>query len=312
MPRWLHAWAVLTVCAVLPLVTLGAEVTTKQVGMADRQGFRMPWNLFNAPWHSMSLGLLIEHAHRLAGFVVGICCIVLALGLTVCARGWYRGLGWLALVAVCAQGILGVYRVNRHAQFGPELALVHGCFAQLVFATLVSVAVLTSRAWARPLAIPGRLRRLALLLMALLYAQIVFGATVRHLYDPIAQRVHVLTAFLVVALACWLLPAVWQAAGKDRSLRTLVGLMGLLLVLQPILGVEAWLGRFGAATLPELVPSNPVLDGVRSGHHLVGTLLFAGSVALTLLLYRPAFTAALSAVPTDRGTTRADLLEGAA
>ena len=42
VPRWLRAWAVLTACAALPLVTLGAEVTTKQVGMVDQKGFRRP------------------------------------------------------------------------------------------------------------------------------------------------------------------------------------------------------------------------------------------------------------------------------
>jgi hypothetical protein len=299
---------VLTVCAVLPLVTLGAEVTTKQVGMADREGFRLPWKLFNVPWREAPAGLLIEHAHRLAGFVVGVCCVVLALGMTVFARGWYRGLGWLALVAVSAQGILGVYRVNRHAQLGPELALVHGCLAQLVFATLVGVAVLTSRAWTRPVTVPqpAGLRRLAPALAALLYVQIVFGATVRHLFDPLAQRVHVLAAFLVVAVALWLLPGVWRAASKDRALRALVGVLGVLLVIQPVLGVEAWLRRFGAGTIPDAIHSSPALDAVRSGHHVVGTLLFAGSVALTLLLYRPAGAAvAFSAVPTPR-------LEGAA
>ena len=46
-PRWLHWWAVFTACAALPLVLLGAEVTTKQVGMVDPQGFRAPWPCFS-------------------------------------------------------------------------------------------------------------------------------------------------------------------------------------------------------------------------------------------------------------------------
>jgi hypothetical protein len=41
-PRWLHAWAVLTVVATLPLLFLGAEVTTKQAGMTDPAGYRHP------------------------------------------------------------------------------------------------------------------------------------------------------------------------------------------------------------------------------------------------------------------------------
>src|SRR4051812_32812404 len=97
VPRWLRAWAALTALAALPLVTLGAEVTTKRVGMVDPRGFRAPWHLFTVPSEQLSVGFLIEHGHRLFGFVVGTCCIVLAVGLTIQGRGRYRWLGWLAL-----------------------------------------------------------------------------------------------------------------------------------------------------------------------------------------------------------------------
>src|SRR5687767_11810716 len=78
---WLHRWAVLTVCATLPLLLLGAEVTTKQVGMVDAVGFRPPWHMLTVPLRERGLGFVIEHSHRLAGFVVGTCIIVLAVGL---------------------------------------------------------------------------------------------------------------------------------------------------------------------------------------------------------------------------------------
>ena len=96
VPRWLRLWAALTALAALPLVTLGAEVTTRKVGMVDPKGFRAPWHLFTLSGEQLSLGYLIEHGHRLAGFVVGICCIVLALGMTAFARGWlHRSLGFI-------------------------------------------------------------------------------------------------------------------------------------------------------------------------------------------------------------------------
>src|SRR5438132_619192 len=94
VPRWLHAWAVLTALAALPLVTLGAEVTTRQVGMIDKKGYRDPWHLFTVSYSEKGLGYFVEHSHRLAGFVVGLLCIVLALGLAIGARRWrYRLLG---------------------------------------------------------------------------------------------------------------------------------------------------------------------------------------------------------------------------
>jgi cytochrome c oxidase assembly protein subunit 15 len=309
-PRWLHGWAVLTVVAALPLVTLGAEVTTKQVGMVDPQGFRAPWHLLTAPLRERGLGYLIEHSHRLAGFVVGTCSIVLALGLWFGARRPpVRWLGWLALAAVSLQGVLGIFRVDLHQLVGPSLALIHGCFAQLVFALLVGVAVVTSRAWAQaPVAAhaaPG-LRRLSLVVGVMAFVQIVFGALVRHFHTPAAQRAHVLFAFAVVAVLVWLLRGVWERPAAEQAPRRLAGLLAGLLAVQLALGVEAWVRRFGSGILPELQPSSFSLDLVRSGHFVVGTLLFATTVALALLLHRPAMpTAAFRAVP-------AGPLEGAA
>jgi heme A synthase len=299
---------VLTLCLALPLVTLGAEVTTKKVGMVDPQGFRAPWHLLRVQLQEAGLGYLIEHGHRLAGFLVGTCCIVLAVGLTFAARGaLYRSLGWIALLAVSLQGVLGIFRVNLHALFGPYLALIHGCFAQVALATLVAVVVLTSRAWATP-RLGGEqagLRHLALALALLLYAQVVFGALVRHLLSPAAQRAHVLLALVVVAVAVWLIRGL-SDSGAGRAVRRLALVLGALLVVQPVLGVEAWIRRFGSGTLPELLPSSPVLDLVRSGHQVVGTLLFAVAVALALFLYRPAVRAAVLPAPA------ATELEGAA
>jgi cytochrome c oxidase assembly protein subunit 15 len=265
---------------------LGAEVTTKKVGMVDQQGFRAPWHLFTLSGDQLSVGYLIEHGHRLAGFVVGTCCIVLAVGMTVAARGWlYRSLGWLALLAVSSQGILGIFRVNLHAILGEDLALLHGCFAQLVFAVLVAVAVLSSRTWATPADTPAGLRMTGLSLAALVYVQVVFGAMTRHLLNPLAQRLHVVLAFLVVGLVFLLVGRLWRDTANRAARGAALLLAGLVLV-QPVLGVEAWLRRFGAGTLPELLPASPGLDLVRSGHHVLGTLIFATTVALAVLLCR--------------------------
>jgi heme a synthase len=58
-PRWLHYWALLTVCAALPLLLLGAEVTTKQVGMVDPDWPTYPWQLWLQDWRPFGLGFLI-------------------------------------------------------------------------------------------------------------------------------------------------------------------------------------------------------------------------------------------------------------
>src|SRR5437763_11893759 len=112
-PRWLHAWALLTVCATFVLLLLGAVVTTFRVGMADPIWPTYPWHLLLISWQEPSAGFLIEHTHRLAGYLVGCCVIGLACALWLGERRtWLRWLGLTALGAVIVQGLLGGFRVK--------------------------------------------------------------------------------------------------------------------------------------------------------------------------------------------------------
>jgi heme A synthase len=297
--RWLHRLAVLTVCCALPLLFLGAEVTTKKVGMVDQQGFRSPLHLASVLWEQIrqgetpQWGLVIEYAHRLAGFLVGICAVVLAAGLWWTeGRSGRRWLGLAALAGVSVQGLLGIFRVDLNALMGRDLALVHGCFAQLVFALLVSVALVTSAGWSSPADSSGnprealRLARWGLATSILVYLQIVFGAVVRHRDVPFGARVHLLVAFGVVAAVVWLARMVFEGQPRPRRLTTPVVLLGSLLVLQLLLGVESWLSRFPSPESNQArpLPFHPEL--LRSLHFLVGALLFATTVVVALQAYR--------------------------
>jgi len=145
---WPHRWAVLTVCATLALLALGSIVTTFRVGMADPVWPTSPWYLFGISWQEPSAGFLIEHTHRLAGYIVGCCIIVLTVLLWLQeTRRWLKWLGAIALVAVILQGLFGGFRVKLNALVGTDLAVIHGCFAQVVFCLLVSLALFTSRSW---------------------------------------------------------------------------------------------------------------------------------------------------------------------
>ncbi len=293
VPFWLRLWAWLTAALCLPLAIAGAETTTKGVGMVDPAGVRSPLYLFQGeaeggPMRLVHLietgqyGLVIEHSHRLFGWAVGLCAIVLFVGLLVSVRDWRRWLGSIALAAVVGQGVLGIFRVSR---ISTALAALHGCAAQLVFATLVGVAVLLSGAWSRP-ATTRELRWPAAFLMALIYVQIVFGAFMRHLLDPVAQRLHILLAFVVVVGVLWLARKVRKEEASPAA-RLAAHLLAAFVVLQPILGVEAWIRRFGSGELPDAVASTFWGDFMRSGHHVLGTLIFAATAALVCLLFRP-------------------------
>jgi cytochrome c oxidase assembly protein subunit 15 len=302
---WVHAWAVLTAVCTLPLLTLGAEVTTHRVGMVDQRGFREPWHLL-ALWlqgEPLAPGYVIEHGHRTFGFLVGVCVIVLTVSLWLLEpRRWVRWAGGAALVGVCVQGVLGILRIDLNALMGGTLPLVHGLFAQLVFALLMALAVVTGRAWQtpQPAADTERvvaLRRWALTTAGLIYGQIILGALVRHKDLVLGARAHLLMAFGVTAALVWLAKMVYTEAEADRPLRRGMGVVLVLLAVQLGLGVESWLSKFvGTGQLLRQAEPLPVhAELVRSLHYLTGALLFSTTVALALLAHRGALTARQSA-----------------
>jgi heme a synthase len=283
--RWPHRCAVLTTIGAVILLALGATVTTRHAGMADPLWPTYPWHLALVSWTEPRPGFLIEHTHRLVGYVVGCCGIALMATLWLTeSRRWVRWLGTIALVGIIVQGLLGGFRVKLDAWFGADLAMVHGSFAPVVFCLLTSVAVVTSRGWttvsesgAAPMA-DKRIGRLSLFAMGLIYLQIVLGSLVRHTYSAAGPRAHLLVAFCVAAVITWLARAVWDSHHGNRRLRAPVGTLIVLVVAQICLGIEAWMLRFTASGLAaqSLIPT---------AHVLVGYLMLAGSLVVTLKAY---------------------------
>lgn len=321
-PRWLHVWAVLTVGATVALLALGAMVTTFQVGMADPVWPTVPWHLALIDWTEPNPGFVIEHTHRLAGYIVGCCVIVLTVGLCLSARrSWLKWLGVAALAGVIVQGMLGGFRVVLHALLGTNLAVIHGCFAQIVFSLLVSLAVITAAGFptAAPVEDLPNLRRWSRVLTGLVFLQLVWGALLRHTNGALFQRLHFLTAFAVMAAAVWLGQLVLaNPSARARLGRTLI-VLGVLLVLQIMLGVESWLGKFSGIVMPELHRPTIGQAIVRISHVVTGSFILATSVVLAVLVYRPIPESGVALAPqetTPRGASATPLaftqLEGTA
>jgi heme A synthase len=222
---------------------------------------------------------------------------VLVIGLVGAARSvpWseLRTFAVIVLVAIMAQGVLGGLRVRLNALKGPELAIVHGIFAQVVFCLLVSLAVVTSRPATTELPEGSRrlLNRLSLGLVAILFVQLIWGALVRHTPNALNQRLHLLTAFLAVALAVWLIRAIaTNPAARARAGFT-AWLLAALIAVQVTLGVEAWMGKFGeearggraaSSYLAEAADVNVKQAAMRTAHTLVGTGVLAAAVVIAL------------------------------
>lgn len=302
-PRWLHAWSVLTAAVTVVLLVLGAVVTTKKVGMADPVWPTAPWHLAFIDWSIPNPGFVIEHTHRLAGYIVGCCVIVLTVGLWFSARrNWLRWLGVAALAGVIAQGLLGGFRVRLHERFGIDLAIIHGCFAQMVFSLFVCLAVVTSARFAaesQTAVESPRLRRLSLALTGLIFLQLIWGALLRHTNGALAQRMHFLTAFAVVALFVWFAAAVLASPSARRVLSRTLILLSVLLAAQVMLGIESWLSKFAGVLLPELRIPTLGQEVTRIAHVLTGSFILATAVVQTMLLH-------IQARSISEGTTHAD------
>lgn len=324
-PRWLHALAVLTALCTLPLLFLGAGVTSHGVGMVDPRGFRPPWEIVNGLIENSGLDWRLEYGHRTFGFLVGICGIALAVGCFFGdRRGWLGWVGVLALGMIGMQGALGIFRVDYNALYGRTFAMIHGVFAQLVFAVLVSVAVMTSKRWTTAPAeeMSPALRVWSVVTALIVLGQLMIGGMVRHQSSLIGPRGHLLGAFVVVGAVVWLLKLMREERGARLS--SLAGalshgsarqeslaprftvarsaFMGLI-ALQLGLGMESWLAKYYAGTVEHesILPLPMHAEWIRTAHYVVGSLIFATSVSTALWCQRRPVTALLPSPLRRRG-----------
>jgi cytochrome c oxidase assembly protein subunit 15 len=205
----------------------------------------------------------------------------------------------VVLVAVMTQGVLGGLRVRLNALHGPELAAVHGVFAQVVFCLIALLAVFCTRPHRTdlPAESRGAAGWLSLLLVVVLLGQLVLGVLVRHLPTPLAQRLHFLTAFAAVAVVVGLLRAGFGSPLTRVRVAPAGWLLGVLVAVQLVLGVEAWMGKFSDEArngqpadsfLPETAIPTPYQVAIRTSHVLVGTGVLACAVVLAVGLRRRA------------------------
>ena len=267
------------------LLVIGGLVTSKGVGLAVPDWpTTFGYNMFLYPWSKMVGGIFYEHSHRLVASSVGLLTLILAVVLWVREpRKWVRWLGTIAIALVILQGVLGGLRVVLLEQM---LAMIHGSLAQVFFALMVSLALFTSKEWNerhKGIQIPGsgRIRRLCLLTTVFIYLQGMLGAVLR--FTGSFLEAHLLLAFLV-AVHVFLVIFRVQGFGPDqRKFGGPALLLGGLLILQLALGLGSYLGKF--ATLGLVLTPGAVV-GLTTAHMVVGALMLATSLVLTLRCYR--------------------------
>ena len=190
----LHVFALLTAAATAVLIFAGGLVTSTGSGLSvpdwpNSYG----WFMFTFPIENWVGGIFYEHSHRLIASTVGFLILVLAFWLWRAEpRSWVRKLGFIALGAVITQGLLGGITVLWYLP--DPVSIAHASLAQIVFGLTTTIALVTSPGWRRGYGPRGRdlsavasakaddrrLQRVALFTLAVVYLQIVVGATMRH------------------------------------------------------------------------------------------------------------------------------------
>ena len=289
---WPHRLAVVLAWATLPLLFIGGLVTSKGAGLAVPDWpTTFGYNMFFYPWSQMVGNVFFEHSHRLVASGVGLLTIALAVSFWLQeGRHWLRWLGLAALALVILQGIIGGLRVILLEN---TLAIVHAALAQAFFALTVSLAIFTSPDWNRessdePIRDGGRLRRLCATTALLIYVQAIVGGVLRHTGERVDA--HLFFAALIALHVAFILVRVMRFHADRPKLTRPAGFLAGLLLLQLMLGLGSYLGKFTSM----LGLANGTLVILTTTHVVTGALMLAASLLLTLRAYRFSITSEAS------------------
>lgn len=174
---------------VLGLIFMGALVTSHDAGLSVPD-----WpttfgeNMFLYPPSKWEGGVFFEHTHRLVASLIGLLTIILAVSIQ---RGKYpvslKYCGWLALLMVIVQGILGGMTVRF--LLPTALSVFHGVLGQSFLLFLIWIAYRIHCVHELPVSrfsVGGKSLRFFVLLPLLLYFQLILGAVVRHTESGLA------------------------------------------------------------------------------------------------------------------------------
>lgn len=305
--RWTHrlALAVVVVTLALP-VMMGSLTTTLGAGMAfldwpTSDGKNM---LFYDMFHDIRVGntdKVAEHGHRLAGMIVGLLSIPLAILGWIDGRRGVRGVTLAILLGVIAQGLLGGARVLQDAR---ALAMTHSVGAALIVPLMGLAAVITSGRWSRLAESPARpgaaLATVALAAPLIVLVQYLAGGFVRHFGTAIPEHL----GGAAVAGVLSLVAAMLAVQSDARGLRPFGWGLFAAVAVQILLGVGAWAGKFGMAAFGIVAVDRGVFQVTLRTLHTAGgmTLLMAAvllAVAVVRLRRHERTASTLDAIPTS-------------
>ena len=306
----LHYYSRFVVAWTLLLILAGSFVTSTESGLSVPD-----WpttygqNMFTFPPSKMVGGIFYEHGHRLIASGVGLLTLGLALWLWLAdSRRWTRWLGVGALAMILAQGVLGGITVLFFLP--PAVSTAHAGLAELFFCATVAIALFTSAGWSSEygLSTPtddARLRYITTSTTVLVYAQILIGATMRHIGAGLAipdfplmfghimpdhwsaaigvHFAHRVTAMIVTMAVATTSIYIWRRHRDRQELTRPAALLVFLLKVQMTLGGLTVLSGRAA--------------WINSLHVVCGALVLTTSLVITLRSWRLWFSDVQSRVP---------------
>ncbi len=292
-------------CTVL-LILAGSLVTSTGSGLSVPDWpTSYGWSMFTFPPSKWVGGILYEHGHRLIASTVGLLTIVLVVWVWLEERRrWMKRLALAALGAVVAQGLLGGLTVLFYLPAAVSTA--HAGLAEIFFCMTVAMALFTSPAWIASTAAgapqpvnDAMLRRVATTTTVLVFVQIMIGATMRHTGAGLAipdfpwmfgrvvpphwdskiaiHFAHRVGALVVASAIVATAGHVWFHHRTRRELVRPAAAIVLLVALQITLGALTVLTGRDVA--------------INSAHVVVGALVLATSVVITLRTWQVRFIA---------------------
>jgi len=276
-----HKYALFVVCWTIFLFVAGALVTSNDAALAVPD-WPLSYGTLNPP---MVGGIFYEHSHRLIAGALGVFTLILAIVVWAKEqRSWLRWLSAIAVGGVLAQAILGGQVVIQLLHYW--LPVLHACFAQIVFAAVLSIAMFTSKWWVSE---RGQLEDrgapsihfLTILNAAVIYFQVILGAGFRHNDIPVWP--HMAGALVVLGVVTWTAVVLRKRFSHSREFSLARILLHAIFGIQFLLGIAAYLSRLSTKNAPQPMP---VMVWMTVLHTVVGAILFAFSIVVVLLCYR--------------------------
>ena len=279
----IHRFAKFVVAWTVLLFIAGALVTSNNAALSVPD-----WPKSFGTWfpslRQLAGGAFFEHSHRVIAGALGIFVLVLAILIwRKDNRRWLRWFGVIAVAGVAVQAVLGGEVVRQLLQYW--LPVIHACFAQIVFAAVLGIAVFTSQWWIseRPqLADRGTpsIQTVAMINVGVIFLQVVLGAGFRHSEIPVWP--HIVGAFAVMASITWTAVPLRKRFGNSAELSRARALLHAMFGIQFALGFGAYWARLASEKAGPT--SLTVITTVT--HTVVGALLFAFSVLIALICFR--------------------------